>query len=136
MPFIRYENGDLAKAGSPALCDCGSIFARIERIIGKDYEHIRSPDGSYYLIPELIPDGIFEKLSGLRQHQVALQKDGSIELRVVSSQALTQENEDLLRRHVSQYTDGSVSLQIRQVDKIEPGSLGKINLVVREQLSS
>lgn len=49
MPLIRYDIGDIAEWGPP--CDCGINLPVIKRILGRDNQTIRTPDGrSRYVI--------------------------------------------------------------------------------------
>jgi phenylacetate-CoA ligase len=132
MPLIRYQVGDLATMDTAQECACGSIFQRLERIVGRETDLIETARGGYYLVPGFPVGSIIRSIETIRQFQVAVLRDGTIELRLVSEKPLSSEERTLLGDHLEEYLGRETKLRIRRVDSILPSPSGKVNLVVRE----
>lgn len=132
MPLIRYQVGDLATIETTQKCPCGSIFQRLERIMGRETDLIETAQGGYYLVPGFPMGNAIQSVETIYQHQVAVLRDGTIELRLVTEKPLSSEEMILLRDHLKEYIGKETKLRIKRVDTILPSPSGKVNLVVRE----
>src|SRR5690606_28221227 len=47
MPLIRYRTGDFVQLQDVDSCSCGRAFPVVRRIIGRDDDYIKLPDGSH-----------------------------------------------------------------------------------------
>ncbi|WP_157621833.1 phenylacetate--CoA ligase family protein [Serinicoccus hydrothermalis] len=81
FPLIRYRIGDRSRAITEP-CACGSTLPRIARIVGREGDGLRLPDGTW-----IAPEGVFPLFSKepdcVRQFQVVQSADYSILVRVV-----------------------------------------------------
>lgn len=81
FPLIRYALGDQTRALS-APCACGSSLPRIARVVGKEGDGLRLPDGAW-----IAAEALFQLFSkepeSVRQFQVVQSADYSILIRVV-----------------------------------------------------
>ena len=132
MPFIRYQNGDLVEIETSQGFVCGSIFQRIKRIVGRETDLIKTEQGGYYSIPAFLASIIIQSIENIRQYQVAVLRDGTIELRLVTENALSSKERALLRGYLKEYLGKETQLQIKRVASILPDTSGKGNLVVRD----
>lgn len=125
-PLIRYRGlGDLARwETSP--CPCGSSLKSIRQLEGRSAAMLRTR-GGVWLSPFVITNAI-EEVPGLAQYQVVQQQAGSIDVRVVATNAAELEPH-LLR--VLDHADMDVRVQF--VPEIKPNGRGhKVPLVVSE----
>jgi phenylacetate-CoA ligase len=89
MPLIRYEIGDYAEVGE--LCSCGRGLPSLKRILGRSRNLLRLPDGSkiWPRLSELRHQGIIQ----IKQFQMIQKSVERIELKIVTDQEVTQEQE-------------------------------------------
>jgi phenylacetate-CoA ligase len=86
MPFIRYQNGDLATFAPPGRCPCGRGLRRLSRVDGRRAEMLRDPRGepiSGLVFHALFTDAHKELI---RQFQVVQRASGAVVLKVVRGQ--------------------------------------------------
>ena len=125
-PLIRYRGlGDLARwETSP--CPCGSSLKSIRQLEGRSAAMLRTR-GGVWLSPFVITNAI-EEVPGLAQYQVVQQQAGSIDVRVVATNAAELEPH-LLR--VLAHAD--MDVRVQSVPEIKPNGRGhKVPLVVSE----
>ena len=95
-PLIRYDIGDYAEAG-PA-CSCGRGLPTLKRILGRERNLIRMPDGSRHW--PLVGFHKFREIAPILQYQMIQQDRERIELRIVAERPLTIEEQSKLVAHV------------------------------------
>lgn len=130
-PLIRYRVGDYATLLSGA-CRCGRGLPCLERVHGRAYDMVRTPDG-LKVHPESIIY-VFEMLKeeGLPIHQFQVEQTDSCSLtvRLVCGAELPRDRvefriEDLLRRHISP----GFRIKFERVAAVPRERSGKIRLV-------
>jgi phenylacetate-coenzyme A ligase PaaK-like adenylate-forming protein len=134
MPFIRYQNGDIARMGSPAPCRCGRGLRKLERIEGRRADTLRDGQG------EPIPGIVFHVLLSdareeiVRQFQAVQRARGDILLRVVRGQDWSQQRFDAVVRRIEKYLRG-LPLEVEYWDAIAPAPNGKMRTIIAERAS-
>jgi phenylacetate-CoA ligase len=97
-PMIRYDLGDYAEAG--ATCPCGRGLATLKRIVGRERNLLRLPDGrrhwpvmgsEYFRVRDIVP---------IRQYQIIQHDLELLEVRLVSDVAVSPDQEQRLRAMV------------------------------------
>jgi len=78
-PLLRYENGDVAEQG-PA-CPCGRGLPTFKRILGRERNMVRLPDGRRYWPTTGFRE--FSKVADVRQYQLVQRSPQDIEIRLV-----------------------------------------------------
>lgn len=96
MPLVRYVVGDYATAGLP--CPCGRGLPVLARIMGRTRGTLVLRNGERYW-PFFGSRGLAE-LAPIRQHQFVQKSYEVIEARLVTSRALTADEEAAVARHV------------------------------------
>jgi len=81
-PLLRYENGDVAEQG-PA-CPCGRGLPTFKRILGRERNMVRLPDGRRYWPTTGFRE--FSKVADVRQYQLVQRSPQDIEIRLVVPQ--------------------------------------------------
>ncbi len=126
MPFIRYCIEDLAE-GPLSYCSCGRGYPVIPRITGRIMETIRSPEGVVHsgaLFPHLLKD------CGIASFQIIQNSDYSVEAVLVKTEDQTREQDERLRRVISDTLGPSLPVTFRYVDEIERTRTGKLLPVI------
>jgi phenylacetate-CoA ligase len=95
-PLIRYDTGDYAEVGAP--CVCGRGLPTLTRILGRERNLIRMPDGTRHW--PLVGFGQFREIAPVTQYQLIQQAPLRIEVRLVVERALTPAEEAGLGAHV------------------------------------
>lgn len=92
MPLIRYDIGDYAEVGEP--CPCGRALPVLKRVLGRRRNMVRLPDGTrHWPYFSLSKWGFALPVRQLQMVQHTLQH---IEIRLVCTRALQQQEVDLL----------------------------------------
>lgn len=91
-PLIRYDIGDYAIAG--AACDCGRGLPRLERIIGRERNLVRHPDGTRCW--PFVGYGRYRTVAPVQQYQLIQHDLSRIEMRLVVERALSPPEEAAL----------------------------------------
>lgn len=88
-PLIRYDLGDLAVADEP--CACGRGLPKIRRILGRQRNLLRLPDGRRYW--PLVGAFSFRDIAPVRQYQIVQRSFERITLRLAVERPLTMAEE-------------------------------------------
>jgi len=129
MPFINYEIGDNAVAGSP--CTCGRGFHTIRSIEGRIGEVLRLPGGG--TVSEAAVNPIVRTLhlpnGVLRELQLVQTAEDEVCIMAVPSKTFTEEHRDRMLVHFSRMLRG-MKTRIETVDGIRVSPSGKRPLIV------
>jgi len=130
MPFIRYQIGDLAVAGSQSRCPCGRHLTRIARVEGRATDLLHDADGS--VISGIGFHVLFTGLAGAaRQFQVVQHRDRSVTLRIVPGDGLNDVSLENIRRGCSELLK-EVPVRIEMAPEIPLTKEGKRRTVIVE----
>lgn len=126
MPLIRYAIGDFAEVG--AACACGRGLPRLTRIIGRQRNMIRIPDGR-----QVWP--VFGVLSWIqdipvRQLRLVQEHIDTIEMRYVMERELSQGEILTITERVHQSLGWPFAMQWVRCDFMPPGPGGKFEDVL------
>lgn len=91
-PLIRYDLGDLAVADGP--CTCGRGLPRIKRILGRQRNFLRLPDGRRYW--PLVGAFGYRDIAPVRQYQIVQRSLERITLRLAVERPLSSAEENAL----------------------------------------
>ena len=121
-PLIRYDIGDYAEAG-PA-CSCGRGLPTLKRVLGRERNLIRMPDGSRHW--PLVGFHKFREIAPILQYQMIQQDRERIELRIVVERPLTIEEQSNLVAHVQTSLGHPFALTVSYFDgRIPTAANGK-----------
>ncbi len=131
MPLIRYEIGDLGveRSGSGEPCPCGRTLPRLERVVGRSHEMIRTPAGG---IHSEFFSRLFYHFPGVRKFQVRQVAPDEVVIDIVRGGGFDPGRLEAVRERIAGHTDGVLRTQFRMVDAIEPTNSGKRRFVVSE----
>jgi phenylacetate-CoA ligase len=131
MPFIRYQNGDVARMAPAAVCACGRGLRRLARVEGRRADTLCDRDGNP--IPGIVFHVLFSdaRQEIVRQFQAVQRAGGDVVLRVVRGSDWSQERFDTVVRRLEQYLRG-LPFQVEYCGAISPSSNGKMRTIVVE----
>jgi phenylacetate-CoA ligase len=127
MPFIRYKNGDLARA-SYELCACGRKLPVFKEIIGRSGEDFYLPGGKK-MQWNVLKGAMNHNL--IRQFQLVQNPDASVTVKYIpEGSAHIPEIKHILKGRFETLLPGSVSISYEVVENIPQSTSGKSKLVV------
>lgn len=131
MPFIRYQNGDVARMSGSGACSCGRGLRKLERVDGRRADILRDALGNP--IPGIVFHVLFSdaRQEIVRQFQAVQRRDGEVTLRVVRGQDWSQDQFDAVARRFGEYLRG-LPFRIEHVTAIAPCATGKMRTIVVE----
>jgi phenylacetate-CoA ligase len=132
MPLIRYQNGDVARMGSPGLCACGRGLRKLERVEGRRADTLRDREGN--VVPGIVFHVLFSDSRSdlVRQFQAVQRASGEVVLRVVRGREWSQERFDAVVTRFGEYLRG-LPFTVEFPDRIPPAANGKMRTVVVER---
>jgi phenylacetate-CoA ligase len=132
MPFIRYQNGDVATAGDSRRCRCGRGLRKIQRVDGRRAETLTDRSGNP--VPGIVFHVLFSdaRREIVRQFQATQKKSGEVVLTVVRGQDWSAEAFETIVRRFAGYL-GGLPLRVEFSDGIAPAANGKMKTIVVER---
>jgi len=126
MPLIRYAIGDFAEVG--AACECRRGLPRLTRIMGRQRNLIRTPDGRRFW-PVF---GVYAWIAkvALNQLRVVQRRTDVLEMHYVRDHELEPEEIRVITEHVHQSLGWPFNLDWRRCDFIAAGPTGKFEDVI------
>lgn len=127
MPFIRYEVGDVGTVGVGA-CSCGRKSPWFSSVDGRTSDYVVDIDGRRLFGV----NQVLKSATRAKAMQVWQGRAGEVEVRVVSSGGVAQEDERAIRREFA--LRGGEKLQVRfaQVSELQREGSGKVRAVISE----
>lgn len=123
-PLIRYDIGDFAAPGP--ICSCGRGLPTLKRIYGRERNLILMPDGTRHW--PLVGFDRFREIAPVIQYQLIQDGREAIELRLVTSRALSAVEERDLTAHIQASLGFAFALRFTYFDReIPAGPTGKFD---------
>ncbi|NHZ35569.1 phenylacetate--CoA ligase family protein [Massilia rubra] len=120
MPLIRYELGDMAEAGPP--CPCGRGLPVLTRILGRTRNMLVTADARRYWPTFGFRDS---GATGIVQRQVVQTAPDQVQIRYVSADALSPDQEASLAAQVAQRLPPGMRVDALRVAEIARSASGK-----------
>ena len=122
MPLIRYRLRDQAEVGEP--CPCGRGLPVLRRIVGRQRNMIRLPDGRQHW--PSFPGSLWrEVVPALQQFQLIQHDLNLIEVRIASSIPVSMEQGQGLAKILKEKLGYPFKFNFTYVDRINPTANGK-----------
>ncbi|MED5619567.1 hypothetical protein [Ideonella sp. BN130291] len=129
MPLLRYRTADyveMPKVQRP--CACGSQFRTVDRIIGRYYGYLITPEGYHIAITAHIPTGV-DNMIEAQFHQ---ERQGEVIVKLVTNGRFGPDDAAKLIASVKSHTSPDMQVRLEEVPHIPRGPNGKfINIVNR-----
>jgi len=116
MPFIRYQNGDVATYANEK-CSCGRSLKLLSKIDGRTHDFITASDGSL-IAGEFFPH-LFGETRGIKQYQIVQLKRDELIFKIVRGNKYSQK-----------YIGKNVHIIIEFVDDIIATPSGKRHFTI------
>lgn len=127
MPLVRYRTGDFVELfDRPTACACGRQFRTVRRIIGREDDALKLPDGR--VIGRLA--GVFDNVEGMLDAQIRQEAIDEIRIHVVPAPSWQPDTCRLLERNARKRLGPDVTIHVETVDSIERDRNGKYRRVV------
>lgn len=127
MPFVRYRTGDLAIPSSRT-CECGRGLPLLERIEGRTFDNIMTPDGrsigGYFwtYLSRVVP--------GVKKFQVEQKRRSGVTFRLVPGSKWKDEYRERIRTEITENMGAGVDVKVETVDEIPLSPAGKFRFIV------
>ncbi len=128
-PLIRYDTGDLVKL-SDNKCSCGREFQKIERVIGRTGDMIKTPSGKV-LGPTLLAR-VIKHAENILESQVIQNSEDHVIIPFVASENFSQHDYINFRNYVVRNMPSDLKVDIQRVEKIDRTESGKLKFIVSQ----
>ena len=129
MPFIRYQNGDLATPSS-TVCACGRGLPMLKSVDGRKLDAIRTRLG-HVLPGEFFPH-MLKDIPGLRRFQVVQRSLDALDISIVRGEGFEDSGLDYARREIAKVIGDAAEIRFHFVDEIPTGANGKFRVTISE----
>ncbi len=131
MPFLRYENGDLARASaSEPPCPCGRGLKRLGKVEGRKLDVLKTPDGRIVLGEFFVH--LLNGVASVGRFQVRQKQLDRLELLIVPKGEFTAVDEAFVRGKIGAVIGEEAQLDIQLVSDIALTAGGKRRVTVSE----
>ncbi|WP_373531298.1 phenylacetate--CoA ligase family protein [Vampirovibrio sp.] len=127
MPLLRYRTYDYVSPRTEA-CPCGSAFRLVDRILGRNYSYILTPEGYRISITNHIPRGV----ENLLETQFYQEKPGELIVNVLTNGHFSETDRALLVRNTLEHTSPQMNVIVNEVQGIPRGPNGKFISIINK----
>jgi len=129
MPFIRYRTGDVA-VRSGSICSCGRGLPLLDRIEGRSFDSIRTPDGKS--VGGFFWTRLSRAVPGIRRFQVEQKALNWIDFRIVPGRGWKDQYIEVLREKIKDCCGGSMHINFLLVEDIPLTPSGKSKFIISD----
>jgi len=129
MPFIRYDQGDVAIFGYANDVN-GNALRRLRKITGRESDYALLPDGTW--CPLYVFSIVIKKYESTMQFRVVQKTQSRFQVLIVADTDYLLSIRNDLAYQLQQRFPPTVSFEIIQVERLEPDPNGKLKLLVSE----
>jgi phenylacetate-CoA ligase len=127
MPLVRYRTGDLVEPSAGAApCRCGRHFRTVKRVMGRDEDVIKLPDGR--MIGRL--DHIFKGLDSVLDAQIRQDEPQSIMILIVPGEGFDSHTVESIRANAAERLGSSIRIDVESVTALPRTKSGKFRRVI------
>ena len=128
MPLIRYRVEDRGVRGDRK-CACGRGLPLMERIVGRQADFLKRPDGSMVAGVSLV-ERTLTAIPGIEQMQLVQDSLSLLQVNVVKEKGYTPESEMRLIRELNHIFGDSVTVKIQHVAELDKTGRGKYRFAI------
>jgi phenylacetate-CoA ligase len=121
MPLLRYDVGDFAEVGGP--CPCGRGLPVLRRIVGRERNLLRLPDGRR--VWPVFGISSLAQAAPIRQAQLVQHATDRVELCYAPARPLTPGEEDAVRRVLREHLGDAFRVQLTALAELPRSPRGK-----------
>ncbi len=130
LPFIRYENGDLAVPSADNITPASVLnFSKFISLDGRISDLITLPNGGNLVVPSFFGTKLLKNIHGVKQYQV--QKiNNKILVNLVIDDNYTADYEKIIKSGLSEYIPTEISYELVYNREIIRSKNGKFKLFI------
>jgi phenylacetate-CoA ligase len=124
---VRYRTGDLVEpAPDGVACRCGRSFRTVKRVMGRDEDVIKLPDGR--MIGRL--DHIFKGLDSVLDAQIRQDEPQSIMILIIPGEGFGSHTVDSIRANAAERLGSGIRIDVESVAALPRTKSGKVRRVI------
>lgn len=128
MPLIRYRVEDIG-VPSDRTCLCGRGLPLMERVVGRQADFLKRPDGSLVAGVSLV-ERTLTAIPGIEQMQLIQDEMLRIRANVVKDSSFCDKSEDALRSELQSVLGRQVTIEITYVQNLDQTRTGKYRFAI------
>lgn len=127
MPLIRYRTGDFVEMEAPSSrCECGRSFPLVRKVLGRQDDVVKLPDGRH--IGRL--DHIFKGVEGILEAQIRQESIDQVDILLVPGAGFSEEVERRIQKNARERLGEGLSIKVERVSAVPRTKNGKLRGVV------
>jgi phenylacetate-CoA ligase len=130
MPFIRYSTGDEGVLGASVACGCGRQFPVMEKILGRNTDHIVGVGGA--LVHPLALEYIFREMDGVDYFRILQKKEDKLIVYVVANSRYDRAVEPKVKKAIDDVMGGPVDVMFEYIAHADIPKENKYRFVVSD----
>jgi phenylacetate-CoA ligase len=127
MPLVRYDTGDIVSLSSHA-CPCGREFVRVESIVGRDGDRVRTVSGKEY--GPAILTYLVRGTGHVLESRIVQDALDHVTIEYVPMRQFTEKDLASFHQSIRRHLPGELAYSLRPVEVIERSAGGKFRPVV------
>jgi len=128
LPFIRYENGDLATPGATA--NSTSSYSKIRSIDGRLSDIIKLPSGGTLVVPSFFGSRMLKNIDGVKQYQIVKYSADKIRINLAVNGHFNNSSKDIINNTLKEYLPKDLQYDLVFDDKFIYSQNNKFKLFI------
>ena len=130
LPFIRYENGDLAiPSENNDLNNFSLKFSKFKNIDGRVSDIIKLPNGGSLVVPSFFGSRMLKNIDGIKQYQI-IKYDDKISVNLVTDGELSSDSKKIIQETLIEYIPTEIKTELVFNQEIIYAQNGKFKLFI------
>ncbi len=130
LPFIRYENGDLAtEFDENSKINSFLKYSKLTSIDGRMSDIINLPSGGSLVVPSFLGSGLLNDIEGVKQYQV-IKNDDVISVNLLCEKEINPEVKSKILKKINSYLRNEFKVELVFNKEIIKSNNGKFKLFV------
>ena len=130
LPFVRYENGDLAVPIEDVNYDEFSLkYSKFRKIDGRISDIIKLPNGGNLVVPSFFGSRMLKNIDGIKQYQIIKYGD-KISVNLVLEKDLTNQSREIIDSTLKEYIPDEIKTEVVFNHEIVYSPNGKFKLFI------
>lgn len=131
MPFIRYENGDLA-VPEDSIVTRNSIlpYKKFKSIDGRVSDIIELPEGGSLVVPSFFGSRMLKNISGIIQYQVVREETNRIKINLITDDNFGSNSRDIIIDTLNEYLPKALKFDLVYNQDLVKSTNGKFKLFI------
>ncbi len=130
LPFVRYENGDLAVPyNNNDLSNLSLKYSKFKNIDGRVSDIIKLPNGGSLVVPSFFGSRMLKNIDGIKQYQIIKFND-RISVNLVTDSELSVDSKRIIKETLDEYIPKEVNTELVFNKEIVYTQSGKFKLFI------